>query len=474
VTGAAAPTVEPVRILRLAMRVAVRMLANGAQTGDVETAIGQVVRAFGVDRVQAAVSFSMITISRYTGDDLPPTTLLHLVQDRTTDFTRLAAVSELVRRVHAGHLDLDNAESELERLDAARPAYGRVVMFAAPGLSATGSTLMFGGNVLEAVATLAIGLLVQPALAALERPSLPPFFRLATGAAGSAILVVLLVAVGLPISGGLVLTGSLLRFLPGYALVSGFRDLIDGSVVSGTARLAEALLLAAAIAGGTVLSLAVASAIGVTLHLQVVGFQAWSLPISVAASVLAVGAYAVRLGVPPLAMAQASAVGALGWLLYQATTAPTRLLDVGIATLGVTIVIGVLGRLLARRYGAPAALWVVPAILPLLPGLQLVQAMLAETNVARVDGLIAAAGTAFVIGTGVAMGDILVLLIRGVRDQVVVPAVGAVAGGVEVLIVAPMGRVVDRARNVERRGASRSEDAPVATGGAARPRQNDR
>ena len=181
---AAAPTVEPVRILRLAMRVAVRMLANGAQTGDVETAIGQVVRAFGVDRVQAAVSFSMITISRYTGDDQPPTTLLHLVQDRTTDFTRLAAVSELVRRVHAGHLDLDSAESELERLDAARPAYGRVVMFAAPGLSATGSTLMFGGNVLEALATLAIGLLVQPALAALERPSLPPFFRLATGARG--------------------------------------------------------------------------------------------------------------------------------------------------------------------------------------------------------------------------------------------------------------------------------------------------
>jgi uncharacterized membrane protein YjjB (DUF3815 family) len=154
--------------------------------------------------------------------------------------------------------------------------------------------------------------------------------------------------------------------------------------------------------------------------------------------------------VPARAAAQAAAVGALAWLLFRTTTVATSLLDPGIATLGVTILIGVVGRLLARRSGAPAALWVVPAILPLLPGLQLVQAMLAETNAARIDGLIGAAGTAFVIGTGVAMGDILVLLIRGVRDQVVAPVVGAVAGGVDVLLVAPVGRAVERARRADR------------------------
>ena len=147
----------------------------------------------------------------------------------------------------------------------------QALRFVAPGLSAAGTTLMFGGDQLEALATLAIGLLVQPALAALDHSSLPPFFRLGIGAAGSAILVALLVALGLEISGGLVLTGSLLRFLPGYALVSGFRDLIDGSVVSGTARLAEAILLAAAVAGGTALSLALAESAGVTLQSLTVG-----------------------------------------------------------------------------------------------------------------------------------------------------------------------------------------------------------
>ena len=468
-TRTSAPGAEPVRVLRLAMRIAVTMLANGAQTEDVESSIGQLARAFDVDGVQAAVSFSMISISRYTGHDEPPTTLLHLVRDRSTDFTRLAAVSEIVRRIHDGGLDVEAAEAELDDLDSARSSYAQGVRFVAPGLSAAGTTLMFGGDLLEALATLGIGLVVQPGLAALAGSSLPPFFRLGIGAAGSAILVALLVALGLDISGGLVLTGSLLRFLPGYALVSGFRDLIDGSVVSGTARLAEAVLLAAGVAGGTALSLAVASSAGIAMQITTVGQADWSLTISVAASLVAVAAYAVQLGVPSRAVAQAAAVGAIGWLLVRATTAQFGLLDVSIATLAATVVIGILGRLLAGSRGAPAAIWVVPAILPLLPGLQLVQAMLAETDAARISGLAAAAGTAFVIGTGVAIGDILVQVIRGVRDRVVAPAVGKVAEGVEVLVVVPVGRAVERARHVEVVASSDAGPVPKMDAESADP-----
>ena len=127
-------------------------------------------------------------------------------------------------------------------------------------------------------------------------------------------------------------------------------------------------------------------------------------------------------------------------MLSRATTAPFGLLDVSVATLAATVVIGMLGRLLARSRGAPAAIWVCRRS-PLLPGLQLVQAMLADTDAAQINGLAAAAGTAFVIGTGVAMGDILVKVIRGVRDRVVAPAVGKVAEGVEVLVIVPVGRV---------------------------------
>jgi uncharacterized membrane protein YjjP (DUF1212 family) len=191
------------------MRIGVLTLASGSQTNDVEESMDVVARAYGVAGVQAAVTFSTISISSYAGPSEPATTLLHLVKDRTTDFNRLASISDVTRRIARGDLDLAAAEAELDRIETVRPMYGRAIAFAAPGLSAAGSTLMFGGNLLEALTTLGIGLLIQPVLFRVEGSALPQFFRLAIGSGLSAILVAALVGVGLPISEGLVLTGSL-------------------------------------------------------------------------------------------------------------------------------------------------------------------------------------------------------------------------------------------------------------------------
>ena len=429
--------------MRVAMRTAVAMLSSGAQSDEVEAVAVAVAGAFGVHGVQAAVTFSTITLSHDPSDLEAPTTLLQIVRDRTSEFARLAAAASLARGIREGEIDLEAAEAALDSLEEQSSSYGSVMSFVAPGVSAAASTIVFGGNLLDAAMTMLIALIVQPALSALDRSTLPPFFRVVFGAAASAILVAVIVKLGVPITGGLVLTGSLLRFLPGYALVSGFRDLIDQSMISGSARLAEALLLAAGVAGGTLLGLAVATRFDVYLSIETIGRTDWGYVAAGLAAFVAVGAFAIRLGVPRWSVGQAATLGGAAWLAFIGV-ADVGLLDPSLATLGAAIIIGVVGRLLARRMKAPAALWVVPAILPLLPGLQLVQAMLAPTDVARVSGLLAAAGTAFLVGTGVASGDILVMAFRRVRDDLVAPAVDAVTGGIEVYIVEPVERRVGR------------------------------
>jgi uncharacterized membrane protein YjjB (DUF3815 family) len=52
-------------------------------------------------------------------------------------------------------------------------------------------------------------------------------------------------------------------------------------------------------------------------------------------------------------------------------------------TLVAAVVIGVLGTLLAHRRRTPAAIWTVPAILPLLPAPATLRPPLAETEEAR-------------------------------------------------------------------------------------------
>ncbi len=437
---------DDARVMLVAVRTSVAMLGSGAQSEDVESAIRTIGAAYGIADVQASVTFSGISISYLPKGLDHPTTVLHIVRERRTDFARLAGAWALVRRIRDEGLGLTEAEAALDELEAQTSPYDRLVSFVAPGVSAAGSTLVFGGNVLDAVATLAIAFAVQPALAVIDRSTLPPFFRLVFGAGASTLLVALLVAVGLPIVGGLVLTGSLLRFLPGYALVSGFRDLIDQSIISGTARLAEALLLGAGVAVGTAFGVAIAASFDVQLAIVTIGRTDWGVIAAGIAAAIAVGAFAIQLGVPGFAVLQAAALGSIAWVAFAALADFGALVDPVAATLVAAIVIGIAGRLLARRAHAPAALWVVPSILPLLPGLQIVQAMLAETDAARVSGLIGAAATAFLIGTGVASGDIIVTTLRGVREQVVAPAVEAVTGGVEVLIVARVERAVAHAR----------------------------
>jgi uncharacterized membrane protein YjjB (DUF3815 family) len=201
------------------------------------------------------------------------------------------------------------------------------------------------------------------------------------------------------------------------------------------------------------MGIAIAASFGVELSIVRTGLIDWSTVVSVGAAVVAVGAHAVRLGVPRRYVWQSAVLGAVSWVLFVLIAGGQRLLDPGLATFGAAVLIGTVGRLLARRYEAPPALWAVPAILPLLPGLQIVQALLAQTDAARLTGLLAAAGTAFLVGTGVASGDIIVATALRVRQRLVDPAVGAVAGGVDAVaggvdefLVTPVERAVERRR----------------------------
>jgi uncharacterized membrane protein YjjP (DUF1212 family) len=455
------PEPDDATIVRLALRVGSVMLASGAQTQDVETAVASVGEGLGLEDVSAVVTFSTITIS-YVRPGRGPATLLHPVRDREADFARLASASTIARELAARRMDVDRAWEELAELDAAKAPHVRAIVAVAPAVSAGATTLLFGGTLLDAAFTLAIALLIQPVLAAIDRSELPSFFRTAVGAFASTIATAALVGIGLPINGGLILTASLLRFLPGYALVSGFRDLLDQSIISGTARVAEAILLGAAVAGGVAAGLATGGMFGVQLSIVSSGSADWHVVVSLFAAFVAVGAYAVRLGVPSSLVAQSGVLGALAWVPFQLIAFPAGPIDRMLAMFAFTVGIGMIGRVLARRFHAPSSLWVVPAVLPFLPGLQIVTALLAESDLERLVGLLGAAGTAFVIGTGVASGDVIIATLRRLRERVIPGAIEAAVGGVDAMVIVPFEQIIGGRK-------SRDAAASMSTGDEDQP-----
>jgi uncharacterized membrane protein YjjP (DUF1212 family)/uncharacterized membrane protein YjjB (DUF3815 family) len=324
--------------------------------------------------------------------DAEATTAIQAVRDWRPDFGRLAAAATLADGIRDGSVDLDSAEVELDRIVTMEPPYPRWLRFAAPALLSGAVTIVFGGNVLDALATFLIGLAIQPALERIERSALPLFFQVVFGVAATTLLAVLLVGLGLPIDGGLVLTGGLLRFLPGAQLVAGMRDLIAGAIVSGAANLA-----------------------------QVDGRVGWPAVVTVAAGGAAVAAYCVRLGVPRRVVLSAAILGGVAVAISNGFGPVSLGLDHDTRTLVAALVIGVASRVLAGRSDAPSALWIVPAILPLLPAPATLLPFLAESEAVQLALQGQALTTAFLIGIGVASGDILVSTYQRYRE-------GALAG----------------------------------------------
>ena len=203
-------------------------------------------------------------------------------------YAGLAAAATLIDAVRAGRSNLDAAEAELDRIATSTYPYPRWLGFCAPALLSLAVTILFGGSAADALATLGVGLAIQPALERIERADLTAFFQAVFGVTATALLVVLLVKLGLPIQASLVLTGS--------------------------------LLLGAAIASAASLVLAVGESWGVRLQITSSGRVDWPALVLVLAGAVAVALYACRLGVPRPALLAGVALGAIAVLLIRGLT----------------------------------------------------------------------------------------------------------------------------------------------------------
>jgi uncharacterized membrane protein YjjB (DUF3815 family) len=212
-----------------------------------------------------------------------------------------------------------------------------------------------------------------------------------------------------PVQPPMVVAGGIMVLVPGYALVASVRDAITGFPISGSARGLEVLLTAAGIMTGVAIILYLTVSSG--LRLGLTSAVTTPLPqtvVQVVAAGIAACLYAAAAQVPRRSLAYAGLTGAGGWGLF-----------LGLSHAGMTLVpataiaavfIGAAGAILARRQGTHAFLYIVPGLMPLVPGLTLYQGMLylfTGSN-AAVGTLLRALTVGLTIAAGVTLGEMLI------------------------------------------------------------------
>ena len=394
-------------VLDLAGRIGAILMASGTPTTATMQQVTAITTAYGIDRCEVDVINTTIHVAVYRGPTLPPATTLHIVQSRSLDFSRLAAVDRLIGRIRAGQVPPMQARDELDAIVSAPHPYKRWIATLAWGALAFATAGTLGASLLACLVSAISAMTIYRVNRRLNRHGLPVFFQYAVGGAIATapplILYWLSPKLGIHFEPTVAIAAGLVVLLAGLTLVGSVSDVITGAPVTAAARFFELVMLTAATIAGVALVLHLANRFGAPF----VAISASAPPAlaemaarvafgAASAAAYALACYAERSAA--MAAAFGGAAGTIAFLLAQGAG-----LGVVVASFVAAVPIGLVGRLMERRNLAPPMVVSIAGIVPLLPGLSLLHGIYAILNDQQAVGFAAVLG-ALAIGTALAAG----------------------------------------------------------------------
>lgn len=415
-------------VLDLGLRIGEVQMASGAGASDVTATIIGVTEAYGLPHCEVDVIYTSITVSCYRGTELPPITSLRVVRTRSSDYTRLADVEQLVRQIMTGNISASDAYTELDRITKAAHPFPRwVATMAWAGMAASLSVLL-GGNAQLAIVAAAATALVDRVGRMLNQRRLPSFFQQIVGGAIATSIAMAGFATGLLPNAALAVAASIIVLLSGMTVVGSMQDAITGYNVTAAGRLAELALTSAGLIAGVVLALySGISLFGVevfggggdqTTMLEEIGGAQLSttvlqLPVQTLAGAATSACFALASYAPPRPLMVAAGGGAVAASVFSLLTLAQ--VHTVLASAAATTVVGFVGGIIARRLKIPALVIAVSGVAPLLPGLATYRALYELSVQGSADGLptlMLAVATGLALGAGVVLGEYLAQPVR--------------------------------------------------------------
>ncbi|RBM22103.1 threonine/serine exporter ThrE family protein [Streptomyces sp. PT12] len=398
------------RVLDLTLRIGELLLAGGEGAEDVEAAMFGVTHAYGLDRCEATVTFTLISITHQPSLVDPPVSLSRTVRRRGTDYTRLASVFQLVDDISSGEVTLEEAYGRLATIRRNRHPFTKWQLTVAAGLLAGAASTLVGGG-WQVFLLAALGAMAGDRLAWLAASrALPEFYQFVVAAMPPAAVGVAWVALhssgGEEVQAAAMITGGLFSLIPGRALVAGVQDGLTGYYLTASARLLEVVYLSVGIVCGVLGVLYVGETSGVRLDPDVVD-RAVRPGIQLAAALLLSLTFCVLLQQARNTVLPATINGGIAWLIYGAMHDTAGLSPFAATAVGAGMV-GLFGQLQSRYRFTSSLPYVTAAIGPLLPGSAVYLGLLgfAQGDVnTGLENLLSAITLALAIAVGVNLGS---------------------------------------------------------------------
>ncbi|MBQ6542205.1 MAG: threonine/serine exporter family protein [Lachnospiraceae bacterium] len=401
---------EREEILDTALSAGTMLLQCGAETRRAEETVVMIAGHYGLDIRKSSFSLTNgLMVSYYDEESNTNLTEIRSVPIGDTRLDLLIMVNQLSRDIVDGKYTVPEAKKKLEEIGKVRPyhfALRTLGCFIAVALF----SMMFGGNWKDMLAAGVSGALTY-AVAVLLSGRIPGLIvNMAGGVvmALSSFIAVLLIP-GAELSVPIVFIGAVMPLVPGVAFANGVRDIGYGDFLSGMVRLLNAILTFAALAAGAGLVYGFFKLAGVEIPVSLNLTYAPAFPFGVLAAAFATVGFSMLYHVSWRHMPFIGVTGAVCWLVFLVFNAKMGL---GPAAFFASVGLAFCSFLFSRVKRCPMTVFLVPGIIPIVPGCTLFFSVFDLLRGNYHDAAVLAAQSIIICGA-IVLGTALVSVIPG-------------------------------------------------------------
>lgn len=341
------------RLLNFSGDIAKVLLTNGAETYRVEETISYIVEHYTSSRGESIISPTAIIC----GVEGVKGGVIKRVDKRVINLTKVNMAINLSRRIRNENLTLEQAEEELKKIENSKN-YSSISLNIISAIGCAAFAFLLGGGFLDAMIAFINAFFLYILLSNLIKLRMNIFFRTLVGGIFASLFSVLLSFI-LHINVEIVIISTIMLLVPGVALTSAFRDILEGHYIAGNSRLMEAIFIAFCLS------------LGVYLPISLIQFTSsytmYSIPsLRILAAFASSTCFAYLFGAPKKELLFAGGAGLIGWIVLEASGA------IFFAATAVSI----LSIICSKKRKAISSIYLIAGIIPYVPGAGIYRTML--------------------------------------------------------------------------------------------------
>lgn len=349
-------------LLDMATELGYQLAMSGAETFRVEESINRVLNAYGIAGEAFAIP-NCLTVSLDTPDG-KPMTRMRRIGYHGNDIDSVEKFSNLSRRICREIPDPQVAMDWIRNADSSRRAYPLWAYLTGHFLGASGFAILFGGDMLDCLCSGLCGLIIGIVNRYMDNQKANLLFRTLISSFIMAFVAYSMGHFNICRNPDAVIIGALMILVPGLLFTNAMRDVIYGDTNSGTNRIVQVFLIAAAIALGTGVAWQLIDSLKGTHVVPVpVLHPLW---LECIATLVGCAGFAIIFNIHGPGVLFCASGGVLTWCTYRIS------LHLGcgdiLAYFYATVIAAMYSEIMARVRKCPAIGYLVISAFPLIPG----------------------------------------------------------------------------------------------------------